>query len=106
MSAARAETGPSSPGSVPIARGGRVVLLLWLVALAAGVALRLPFLLAETPHFDEWHPLLAVKRQGFERLATTFGIACSGSTPRSSAYCFRSWLIFMEQNFGPHIEQK
>src|SRR4051794_3259433 len=23
-----------------------------------------------------------------------------------SAYSFSSWLIFIEQNFGPHIEQK
>ena len=25
--------------------------------------------------------------------------------PRA-AYSFSSWVIFMEQNFGPHIEQK
>ena len=51
----------------------RLRALLWGIALVAGAAFRLPFLLDETPHYDEWHPLLAVKRQKLEKLATTFG---------------------------------
>lgn len=53
----------------------RAEILLWVLALGVGAVLRLAFLLDETPHFDEWHPLLAVKRQGVEKLATTFGVA-------------------------------
>ena len=50
-------------------------LLLWVIALVAGASFRLPHLLSETPHYDEWHPLLAVKRQRLEKIATTFGKA-------------------------------
>ncbi len=57
--------------------GGRrgAILLLWVIALVVGASLRLPQLLSETPHYDEWHPLLAVKRQNLEKIATTFGKA-------------------------------
>ena len=32
--------------------------------------------------------------------------ACSSVTPRFFAYSRTSWVIFMEQNLGPHMEQK
>ena len=74
-------TAPTSPTSsaidspAPAGRRRAAILLLWLVALVVGASLRLPHLLAETPHYDEWHPLLAVKRQNLEKIATTFGKA-------------------------------
>lgn len=49
--------------------------VLWLLAVAAGLPLRITSLLDDVPTLDEYHPLFAVSREGFRKLVSTFGLA-------------------------------
>lgn len=62
------------PGSEAGA-GRRSVALIWLTAVAVGLPLRLTGLVDDVPTLDEYHPLHAVSREGFLKLASTFGLA-------------------------------
>lgn len=61
--------------STPASSGTGAAFVLWLLAVGAGVPLRIAGLLDDVPTLDEYHPLFAVSREGFRKLATTFGLA-------------------------------
>lgn len=54
---------------------GTAARLAFAAAVVAAALPRLAHLLADTPSLDEWHPLLAVRREGFAQLAASFGLA-------------------------------
>lgn len=55
--------------------GRRSVALIWLAIVAVGLPLRLAGAIDDVPTLDEYHPLHAVSREGFLKLASTFGLA-------------------------------
>lgn len=59
----------------PGAAGTGAAFVLWLLAVAAGLPLRVAGLLDDVPTLDEYHPLYAISREGFRKLASTFGLA-------------------------------